>query len=76
MPTIDMHVYYTHDLTFWRIRKSDVGFCGARVYAGVKQVPIHELLQGKTYMFFSHTIKGQEDNMALLQACLDKKVLL
>jgi hypothetical protein len=44
-------------------------------YAGVKQVPAHELIEGKTYMFFSHTIKGQEANMPLLQACLDKKVL-
>lgn len=44
-------------------------------YAGVKQVPAHGLIEGKTYMFFSHTIKGQEANMPLLQACLEKKVL-
>ena len=48
----------------------------SQVILGVKQVPAHELIEGKTYMFFSHTIKGQEDNMPLLQACLDKKVRL
>jgi hypothetical protein len=58
-----------------RFRSSDVAFAAPRVYAGVKQVPAHELIEGKTYMFFSHTIKGQEANMPLLQACLDKKVV-
>ena len=28
----------------------------------------------KTYVFFSHTIKAQEDNMAMLDACLDRNI--
>jgi len=43
---------------------------------GVKQVRSEAILPGKTYMFFSHTIKGQEENMPLLQTCLRQKVLL
>jgi len=43
---------------------------------GVKQVAIDQLLEGKTYMFFSHTIKGQKDNMPMLDAILDKKIRL
>jgi len=39
---------------------------------GVKQVPIDFLLPNKTYCFFSHTIKAQEANMPLLDACLEK----
>jgi alpha-aminoadipic semialdehyde synthase len=30
----------------------------------------------KTYMFFSHVIKGQTHNMQLLQSCLEKRVQL
>ena len=48
----------------------------AQVILGVKQVPVEELLADKTYMFFSHTIKGQIQNMPLLEACLQKNVRL
>lgn len=41
---------------------------------GVKEVPISQLIPGKTYFFFSHTIKKQEYNKPLLKALLDKKV--
>lgn len=44
------------------------------VIIGVKQVPIDSLLGDKTYVFFSHTIKAQEDNMAMLDACLDRNI--
>jgi len=40
------------------------------VLLGVKEVPVAELLPGKTYLFFSHTIKRQPRNRALLQAVL------
>ena len=33
-------------------------------------------MSNKTFCFFSHTIKAQSDNMALLDACLEKKVRL
>lgn len=48
----------------------------AQVILGVKQVPVDLLLPGKTYCFFSHTIKAQEANMALLDAVLDKNIRL
>lgn len=41
------------------------------VILGVKEIPLEKLLQGKTYLFFSHTIKGQSDNMPLLQRIID-----
>lgn len=34
------------------------------------------LLPSKTYLFFSHTVKGQPENMGLLQECLDKRIQL
>lgn len=43
----------------------------ADVVLGVKEVPIAELRPGKTYMFFSHTIKGQPHNMPMLRRMLD-----
>jgi hypothetical protein len=46
------------------------------VLLGVKEIPAALLLPGKTYMFFSHTIKKQQQNRKMLQAVLDKKVRL
>ena len=46
----------------------DVNDCD--VLFGVKEVPIENLLEGKTYFFFSHTIKKQEHNKDLLKAIL------
>ncbi len=43
---------------------------------GIKEVPIQRLMVGKTYLFFSHTIKKQPHNRALLQAVLEKKITL
>ena len=43
---------------------------------GVKEVPIADLIPNKPFVFFSHTIKGQDYNMPLLQAVLDKNVTL
>lgn len=48
----------------------------APVIIGVKQVPVESLLPDKTYCFFSHTIKAQEDNMQLLDACLERRIRL
>jgi len=46
------------------------------VLFGVKEVPIDQLIPGKTYFFFSHTYKLQPYNAKLLRACLDKKIRL
>jgi saccharopine dehydrogenase (NAD+, L-lysine-forming) len=43
---------------------------------GVKEVPITQLIPNKTYFFFSHTIKKQPRNRALLQAILKKNIRL
>ncbi|CAH0477243.1 unnamed protein product [Peronospora belbahrii] len=48
----------------------------ANVIVGVKQVPESALLADKTYLFFSHTIKAQPENMALLNAVLHRRVTL
>ncbi len=43
---------------------------------GVKEVPDNELLQGKHYSFFSHTIKKQPHNQHLIKALLEKKIMM
>lgn len=48
----------------------------AGVILGIKQVPVPSLLPDKTYLFFSHTVKAQADNMALLDAVLERRVRL
>ncbi|WP_432670232.1 NAD(P)-dependent oxidoreductase [Flavobacterium sp. SM2513] len=44
------------------------------VLFGVKEVPMDALIPNKKYFFFSHTIKKQPYNRALLQSILEKKV--
>ncbi len=44
------------------------------VLLGVKEVPIEQLIEGKKYFFFSHTIKKQAYNRALLLAILAKNI--
>lgn len=46
------------------------------VLMGIKEVPLEDLIEGKTYMFFSHTIKKQPHNRKLLQEVLRKKITL
>ena len=41
------------------------------IIIGIKEVPIPILEREKTYIFFSHTIKGQSYNMPMLQKMLD-----
>ena len=48
----------------------------APVVIGVKQVPVDSLLPNKTYVFFSHTIKAQEDNMDMLDIILERNIRL
>lgn len=43
----------------------------ADVIFAVKEIPLSLLQANKTYLFFSHTIKGQAYNMPLLQKLLD-----
>ena len=46
----------------------------ASVIFGVKEVPIANLIANKTFIFFSHIIKAQPYNMALLDRMLELKV--
>jgi len=46
------------------------------VLVGVKEVPIDQLIENKTYFFFSHTIKAQAYNRDLLRAILKKNITL
>jgi saccharopine dehydrogenase (NAD+, L-lysine-forming) len=43
----------------------------ADILLAVKEIPLELLRPGKTYLFFSHTIKGQPHNMPLLRRLLD-----
>ncbi len=46
------------------------------VIFGVKEIPKEKILDRKTYLFFSHTIKGQKDNMPMLQKIIDSQSTL
>lgn len=46
----------------------------ADILLGVKEVPLADLIDGKTYFFFSHTIKKQPYNRGLLQEILRKNI--
>uniref|UniRef100_A0A8C6WI93 Aminoadipate-semialdehyde synthase n=1 Tax=Neogobius melanostomus TaxID=47308 RepID=A0A8C6WI93_9GOBI len=48
----------------------------ASLIVGVKRMPEDLVIPRKTYAFFSHTIKAQEANMALLEDLLKKEVRL
>ncbi|MDR7128536.1 alanine dehydrogenase [Algoriphagus sp. 4150] len=52
----------------------DISDCD--VLFGVKEVPIGQLVEGKTYLFFSHTIKKQPTNRKLLRTILEKRIKL
>lgn len=54
--------------------QEDLSHCDMLI--GVKEVPTDMLIPGKTYMFFSHTLKKQPHNAPLLKAILDKKIRL
>jgi alanine dehydrogenase len=41
------------------------------VILGVKEIPVEKILDHKVYIFFSHTIKGQKDNMPLLKRIME-----
>src|SRR6187431_2446056 len=54
--------------------KDDIGGCD--ILMGIKEIPVNELIPGKTYLIFSHTKKEQPWNQKLLRAILDKKITL
>jgi alanine dehydrogenase len=54
--------------------KEDISDCD--VLLGIKEVPVEMLIDGKTYLFFSHTKKLQPHNQQLFRSILDKKITL
>jgi saccharopine dehydrogenase (NAD+, L-lysine forming) len=46
------------------------------ILLGIKEVPVQNLIEIKTYLFFSHTLKKQPYNRKLLQEVLKKKIRL
>lgn len=46
------------------------------VLLGIKEVPVAQLIPGKTYLFFSHTKKKQAYNQALMHAMVEKGITL
>ncbi len=47
-----------------------------KIILGVKEIPKKDLIPDKTYLFFSHTIKGQKYNMPMLKHILKKNITL
>jgi saccharopine dehydrogenase (NAD+, L-lysine forming) len=54
--------------------KDDLSDCD--ILMGIKEVPIDQLIEGKTYLFFSHTKKKQPHNQKLLRAVIDRNIRL
>ena len=52
--------------------EEDISDCD--VFLGIKEVPISSLIADQTYLFFSHTLKKQDYNRALLQDMLVKRI--
>lgn len=62
--------YHSHGIQLME----DLSDCD--VLMGVKEIPVDKLIPGKKYLFFSHTIKKQPHNKALLQAIINRKIQL
>ena len=54
--------------------REDMDEC--QILFGIKEVPVKDLLPGKTYLFFSHTKKQQPGNRQMFQAILDRNITL
>ena len=54
--------------------QEDINDCD--ILMGIKEVPIKDIIPGKKYLFFSHTIKKQPRNQALLQEMIKKNITL
>lgn len=46
------------------------------ILMGIKEVPVENLIQDKTYFFFSHTTKKQPSNRKMLQHILERNITL
>ncbi|MGA7614641.1 MAG: bifunctional lysine ketoglutarate reductase /saccharopine dehydrogenase family protein [Thermoanaerobaculia bacterium] len=66
-----------HDLDYTRAgAELNIDLSPCRVILGVKEIPIAKLQANTTYLFFSHTTKGQVYNMPLLRRLMDQNCTL
>jgi saccharopine dehydrogenase (NAD+, L-lysine forming) len=56
--------------------KTEEDLTSCELLMGIKEVPVSELIPGKTYIFFSHTIKKQIRNRELLREIIRKGITL
>lgn len=49
---------------------------GCDIILAIKEIPKELFLKGKTYIFFSHTTKGQKYNISMLKQMIDLKTTL
>ncbi len=81
-PEMEIVVQPSDVRSFWDSEYEELGIplqedlSDCDILMGVKEVPIEQLIPGKTYFFFSHTIKKQPHNAKLLRAILDKHITL
>ncbi len=54
--------------------KEDLQDCD--ILLGIKEVPFHKLISGKTYLFFSHTKKLQPANQKMMELIVSKGITL
>ncbi|HLT82256.1 MAG TPA: NAD(P)-dependent oxidoreductase [Cyclobacteriaceae bacterium] len=54
--------------------EEDVSTCD--ILIGIKEVVVDTLIEGKTYLFFSHTLKKQAHNQILLKTILERNITL
>jgi saccharopine dehydrogenase (NAD+, L-lysine-forming) len=54
--------------------RDELGECD--ILFGIKEVPVKDLIPGKTYLFFSHTKKKQPYNLEMFRAILDRQITL
>jgi alanine dehydrogenase len=54
--------------------QEDLSDC--KVVLGIKEFPAEFFEEGQTYLFFSHTIKGQKHNMAMLRELMSEECTL
>ncbi|MEY2923803.1 MAG: hypothetical protein RLZZ337_343 [Bacteroidota bacterium] len=79
-PEVDLVIESSKDRTFKDEEYIELGFqvstelSDCDILLGIKEVPIDKLIDGKTYLFFSHTIKAQAYNRKLLQAIIAKNI--
>jgi alanine dehydrogenase len=67
---------YTNDEYISKNIKLSEDLSDCDILMGIKQVPVTDLIPGKKYLFFSHTIKKQPHNREMLQSILQKNIQL